>query len=142
MPKCQCAGNACNCQIVAGDGVVISGTGNASAPYTIGVASQYIPVSVPTNGPVDVSTAFTGAVIDLSLSANVTALSLPITAGNRIDVVIRHVVAGTTVTWPSGILWPAGAAPAQATGANRTDWYSFRRIGTVWIGALLSGNAF
>jgi hypothetical protein len=141
MPKCQCAGNACNCQIVAGDGVVISGTGNASAPYSISVSSQYIPVNVPANGPVDVSTAFTGAVIDLSLSANVTALTLPAVAGARIDVVIRHVVAGTTVTWPAGILWPGGAAPAQATGANRVDWFALRRGSTNWIGSLLAGNA-
>ena len=142
MPKCQCAGNACNCQIVAGDGVVINGTGNASAPYSISVASQYIPVNVPANGPVDVSTAFTGAVIDLSLSANVTALTLPSVAGTRIDVVIRHVVAGTTVTWPTGILWPGGAAPAQATAANRTDWFTLRRGATNWIGGIVSANAF
>jgi hypothetical protein len=142
MPKCQCAGNACNCQIVAGDGVIISGTGNASAPYQIAVASQYIPVSVPTNGPVDVSTAVTGSVVHLTMNANVTSLTLPTTAGLRIDVVIQHVVAGTTVTWPAGIWWEGGAAPAQATGANRTDWFSFRRVGSNWVGALLAGNTF
>src|SRR6478735_3778199 len=118
MPKCQCAGNACNCQIVAGDGVIISGTGNASAPYQISVASQYIPVNVPANGPVDVGSAVTGSVIHLTLNANVTAITLPTTTGARLDVVVQHVVAGTTVTWPTGIWWAGGAAPAQATGAN------------------------
>ena len=140
MPKCQCAGNACNCNLVAGDGLTIQGTGNASAPFTISLSSPLITVDVTAPGPIDASAATSGAVVVLNLSANVTSLTLPTTPGTRIDVIIVHTLANTTVTWPT-IKWPGGTPPVQSTTAGRVDWISLRLYGPAWIGAPLALNA-
>lgn len=141
MPKCQCAGNACNCNITAGEGLVVTGTGNASAPFAISLASPYVPVTVAAAGPIDLTNLNSGSVAVLNMSANVTGLTLPTTAGSRIDIILRHVVAGTQVSWPT-IAWPGGTAPVQATAANRYDWISLRNVGGAWVGAPLALNAF
>lgn len=39
MPRnCNCAGSACSCLITAGQGVSVTGTGNSSDPYVVGLA--------------------------------------------------------------------------------------------------------
>lgn len=35
MPRCTCAGNACNCLVQAGDNVVVSGRGTVQDPYIV-----------------------------------------------------------------------------------------------------------
>jgi hypothetical protein len=142
MPKCSCAGSACNCNITVGDGLMVEGTGNAGSPYVISLASQSVPVLVPVAGPVDLSGMDSGAVAYLRLSGNVTSISLPQTVGSRIDLVIFHVVAGTTVAFPTPIYWAGGTDPVLATAANRADWITLRNVGDFWIGSALALNAF
>jgi hypothetical protein len=142
MPKCSCAGSACSCNIIVGDGLVVSGTGNANAPFTISLASQSVPIVVTAPGPLDISGAQSGSVIYISASANVTGLSLPTIVGARIDVIVRHVVASTTVAFPPEIIWAGGGDPTQTATAGRTDWYTLRYVGDFWIGAMLALNAY
>jgi hypothetical protein len=142
MPKCSCAGSACNCNITVGDGLVVSGTGNANSPFTISLASQNIPIAQGAAGPVDVSGAQSGSVIYISASANITDLILPTVVGSRLDVIVRHVVANTTVTFPSAIIWAGGGDPTQTATAGRTDWYALRYVGDFWIGAMMAINAY
>lgn len=141
MPKCSCAGSACNCNITVGDGLTVSGTGNANSPFVISLTAQSVPVTVTVAGPVDLSALTSGAVAYLSLSANVTNVTLPTVVGARIDVIVRHVVAGTTITFPSPVIWAGGNEPAEASGAGAVDWYTLRYVGDFWVGALLAGNA-
>jgi hypothetical protein len=142
MPKCSCAGSACSCNITVGDGLVVSGTGNANSPFTISLASQSIPIDVAASGPIDVSGAQSGTVIYISASANVTGLTLPTTVGSRLDVIVRHVVANTTVAFPPAIIWAGGGDPTQTATAGRTDWYTLRYVGDFWIGAMTAINAY
>lgn len=142
MPKCSCAGSACNCNITVGDGLTVSGTGNANSPFIISLNSQHVPVAVPANGPIDISGVQSGSVVYLNLSGNVTGLTLPNVLGIRFDIVVWHTVAGTTITFPNTIHWADNAAPAQATAAGRADWYTLRYVGDFWIGAVLSTNAY
>ena len=141
MPKCQCAGNACSCAIVAGDGLIITGTGNASAPYQIGLNAALLAVTVAAASPIDLSSMGSGAVARLDMSANVTGLTLPSVQGARIDIVARHVVGAVSITWPSTVKWPNATAPTQTSTINRYDWFTLRNVGTDWIGALVAGNA-
>lgn len=139
MPKCNCAGNACNCNITVGDGLIVSGTGNATAPFLISLSSTYLPIEVAVDGPVDISNAATGTVVDIALDADATALSLPDTPGARLDIIVRHNVSGTTVTWPIDIFWEGGVAPTPSL--TGVDWYSLRRLSDNWIGSLLALDA-
>lgn len=142
MPKCQCAGNACSCSIVAGDGLLVTGTGNASAPYQISLNATLASVTVAAPGPIDISNLGSGAVAVLAMSANVTGLTLPATLGARIDIVAQHVVGAVAITWPASILWEAATPPVQTTTAGRYDWFTFRNVGSnVWLGSALALNA-
>lgn len=142
MARCSCSGSACNCNITVGDGLVISGTGNANAPFQLSLASQSVPLVVAAPGPLDLSAAQSGAVLYLSLSANVTGLTLPTIVGSRLDIVVSHVVASTTVAFPSEIRWAGGGDPTQTATAGRVDWYALRYVGDFWVGALLAINAY
>ncbi len=143
MPKCQCAGNACNCNIVAGDGLTVTGTGNASAPFVVSLSSQLMPITVSVAGPIDLSGLGTGGVAYLDLSANVTGLTFPAIVGARIEIVTRHVVGATSLTWPAGLIkWASATPPTQSTTAGRYDWFAFRNVATgVWIGSAQALNA-
>lgn len=141
MPKCQCAGNACSCSIVAGDGLIITGTGNASAPYQIGLGAALVTVTVAVASAVDLSNLGSGSVARLDMSANVTGLTLPSTQGARIDIVARHVVGAVTITWPSTVKWAGATPPTQTSTINRYDWFTLRNVGTDWIGSALALNA-
>ena len=35
MVRCGCASDQCSCSIIAGDGVVVSGTGSKNNPYVV-----------------------------------------------------------------------------------------------------------
>lgn len=142
MPKCQCAGNACSCAIVAGDGLIITGTGNASAPYQIGLAAPLANISVAAASPIDISNLSSGAVAVLAMSANVTGLTLPSTLGTRIDIVAQHVVGAVSITWPSSVKWTNATPPTQTSTINRYDWFTLRLVASgVWLGSALALNA-
>jgi len=141
MPKCQCAGNACNCNIQAGDGITVTGTGNATAPFVVSLASQLVNIAVAAPGPIDLSTLQSGSVAVLDMSGNVTALTLPSTGGARIDIVALHTVGAAAITWPSNVLWDNATPPTQTTTAGRYDWFTLRNVGSDWIGSALALNA-
>lgn len=141
MPKCSCAGSACNCLVTAGTGIKVEGTGNATAPYKISVSAVVTERNVAADEALDLTYSETGSVVHLGLDADITEVTLPID-GALIEVIVRHATAGTTVTWPTGILWPGGAEPAQSTVAGHIDWFLFRRAGADWIGTLVAGDIF
>lgn len=143
MPKCQCAGNACNCNITAGDGLTVTGTGNASSPFVLSLASQLIQTTVTVAGPVDLSGIGTGGVAYFDLSANVTGLTFPSTVGTRFEIVTKHTVGATSLTWPVGqIKWAAATPPTQSSTAGRYDWFAFRLVAAgVWVGTAEALNA-
>lgn len=45
-----------------------------------------------------------------------------------------------TITWPAGVHWDAGTAPAPNTGANKIAIYTFYYEASVWYGTMLGGN--
>lgn len=142
MPKCQCAGNACSCSIVTGDGLTVTGTGNASAPYQISLTSTLLTATVAAPATIDLSSLGSGAVARLDMSANVTGLTLPATIGARIDIVASHVVGAVSITWPSSVKWASATPPTQTTTINRYDWFTLRQVASgVWIGSALALNA-
>ena len=136
MPKCTCAGNSCSCAIQVGDGLSISGTGNSGSPFIISLTQQYIPIDQTVAGTMDLSTAQSGSVVVLNLSAAVTGFIMPNLPGGRFDLVIKQVTASNAVTWGSVIKWPGGTSPTVSTTINYMDWFVLRNVGgTTWIGA-------
>jgi hypothetical protein len=137
MPKCSCAGNSCSCQIQVGDGLLLTGTGNAGAPYVLSLAQAVTTLAQSAAGAVDLSAVKSGTLVLLNLSAAVTGFTLPSTPGTRIDLVITQVTAGNTVTWGTAIKWPGGAAPTVSATINYADWFALRALtATAWIGAI------
>lgn len=138
MPRCSCAGNSCSCLIQVGDGLILTGTGNNSAPYTLSLASPYVPVAHTAAGGLDVSAASSGSLIHVTLTANITGMTLPTTDGSWIDLFLQQGTAGNTVVWPAGVMWAGGADPVLTTTVDWGDWYRIRKIaGNVWLGAIV-----
>jgi len=136
MPRCSCAGNSCSCAIQVGPGLTLTGTGNSSAPYTVSLASQYLSIPVPSVGALDLSSVPAGAIVEVLLSASANSVILPVlTPGSRIDLFVKQVVAGRTITWPSAVKWPGGTAPVLSSTINYGDWLAIRLLQTDWIGA-------
>lgn len=138
MPRCSCAGNSCSCLIQVGDGLVLTGTGNNSAPYTISLASPYVPVAHGTEGGLDISNASSGALIHVTLTANITGITLPTIDGAQIDLFFEQGTAGNTIVWPAAVRWPGGTDPVLSTTAGWGDWFRLRKIAGAgaWIGAI------
>lgn len=135
MPRCSCAGNSCSCIIQAGSGLVISGTGNNSAPYTVSLAPNYLLITQAVAGTIDLTDVPSGAIVELNLSANVTGVTLPTTPGLKIEIAAKQVIASRTIVWPT-IKWVGGVVPTLSTTINYIDWIVLRRLGTDWIGAV------
>lgn len=139
MPRCSCAGNSCSCSVQVGDGLAISGTGSQSNPFIISLASQYIAISHTVAGALDLSSVPSGAVVDLTLSANATSLILPNVPGHNMDLIVRQGAASRTITWPAEVEFPGGVAgPTLSTTLNYRDWITLRQLtSTIWVGALI-----
>lgn len=137
MPRCTCAGSSCSCIVQVGDGLTISGSGNASAPFTISLTQSLIAINQTVAGTVDLSTVQSGSVVFLSLSAAATGFTFPTTPGIRFDLVIKQITASNAVTWGSTIKWPGGTNPTVSATINYTDWFVLRNLGgSTWIGAI------
>lgn len=135
MPgRCSCAGSSCSCQITAGNGLDVTGTGNASAPYVISLAPAQTIVNHATAGTLDLSGVGGYSSVLINLGANATSIALP-AGGSRIDMLIRQASGGShTITWPAIILFPGGTDPVLSTADGATDWVTIIQAGGVWAG--------
>lgn len=141
MPRCSCAGNSCSCLIQVGDGLTLTGTGNNAAPYTISLASQYVQIAHTSAGGLDLTDANSGTLIHVSLSGNVTGITLPTTEGMTLDLFFQQVTPSNTIVWPTGVRWAGGTDPTMTATATYGDWYHLRKInGADWI-ATIHGQA-
>jgi hypothetical protein len=141
MPSgCGCGGNSCGCQVTAGPGLIVSGTGNASAPYLIEVDSLPRAVSQVAAGTLDLSTMSQGAVAVVTLLGNVTNVTMPTTAGSFDVVFVQGAPGGFTVTFPATILFAGGTDPVVTATNGAKDWFRFVNMTSAWIGTRLAAN--
>lgn len=118
MPRnCGCAGGACSCLILQGEGILIEGTGNSSEPYRVSLAPDQ---GVANLGPLLPAATVDGtnALVDTKYFAEATgALSLRGSSrlGVRTDFFIQNSSAFAittlgTVFWKGGIVPPTTSA--------------------------------
>jgi hypothetical protein len=140
---CGCAGGSCGCAIQAGPGLVVTGTGNASAPFTITLAPTPSSIPIDVAGPLDLS-AFGGySTVLVNLNANATSVILPTAAvaPGRIDLLIRQGAGGSRlITWPAAIVWPGGTDPVLTTTNNAYDWITLIQAAGTWAGVRTGVN--
>lgn len=134
MPRCSCVGSSCNCTVQATSGLTVTGKGNQDDPYIVSLALPFSDRVQAEAGPLDLSGSAPGAFLDVTLSADATDVILPVDAGGRISLLIRNDGSGSTVTWPSNILWPGGTPPVLSATAGQSDWIDLHRLGTNWVG--------
>lgn len=140
MPKCGCSGESCSCLIVAGNGVVVGGTGNASSPYVISFTPQEVSVNTAAAGPLDLSQLSGYVVSEVTLSHSATDVFLPLSP-SRLDLVFVQAESGfNTITWPASVRWPGGTAPTLSTTVGSRDWVTLVRVGGLWYGTLVGLN--
>jgi hypothetical protein len=137
---CGCAGNACSCTIQAGSGLIISGTGNSSAPFQISLAPSPDAIVISTAGPLDLSANGGFQSVMVTLNANATSVALP-AQGGRIDMLVVQGTGGThLITWPGPVIWPGGTEPVLSTAVGATDWITLIYAGGVWAGIRTAAN--
>lgn len=140
---CGCSGGSCGCSIVAGPGLVITGTGNASAPFVITLAPTADTIPVDLAGPLDLSSFGGYSTVRVMLNANATSVLLP-TAGaapGRIDMLVVQGAGGSrTISWPAAVIWPGGTDPVLTTTNGATDWITLIQAGGVWAGIRTGAN--
>lgn len=136
MPRgCGCAGNACGCLIVAGPGLTISGTGNASDPYVVGstgnVSAHFGPFSVVTT--VDLTAQIDAdAVIWLEIEHDVYFhLSDTAPIGTRCEVRTQQSFGAKII--PTGNI---RTTPGVLLGVSPNKYYPVPPAGVAWISAL------
>jgi hypothetical protein len=139
MPRgCGCAGNSCGCLIVAGAGVTVSGTGNASEPYVVSVTQSGLlelgPYTVPGAGVNLTGITDTNATIALEYEVDAwIQFSTNAPIGTRVE--IRAMPSfGSTLEFVGNVWVQEGQAqpvPAPALGnlwisavkMNSLDWF-------------------
>jgi len=118
MPRgCGCAGNSCSCLIVSGNGVLVEGTGNASAPYIISLNNEsgyiaYPPITLA-GTVLNLSGTVAGdLVVFIEAEANF-SVTLPSDAplGTHLDIVTVQSF-GAVMTFNNAPFWPGGTVPA------------------------------
>lgn len=140
MPgRCSCAGSSCGCLVVGGNGMQVSGSGTATAPFMVSLAPAAGAI-VHTTGALDLS-AYSGfASILVTLNANTTDLLLP-PDGGVIELVILQGTGGSrTIAWPAAIKFPGGTNPVLSTVVGRYDWVRLVYAGGIWVGELIGTN--
>lgn len=140
MPRgCGCAGNSCQCQIIAGPGLNVSGTGNASEPYVIQLSNE--------SGYRALLTTVEGAEIDLTgtVAADIVVhvdaeadfdFRLPTDAplGTHVEVItVQSFGAVMTVTADAPIRYPGGVVPAFTAVHNQAR-YTLGSAAGGWVG--------
>jgi len=135
MPgRCSCAGSSCSCQITAGNGMSVTGTGNASAPYIISLSPTQNDVNHGTEGVLDLSGVGGYSAVLINLAANATSVNLP-AGGSRLDLLIVQAGGGSkTIAWPAIVKFPGGTDPVLSTADGATDWVTLIQAGGVWAG--------
>lgn len=141
MPSgCGCGGNACGCQVTVGPGLVVSGTGNVSAPYLIELDAPSRQLTQVSAGALDLSTQPNGAVVLVTLLANVTSITMPGSI-SKLDVVFIQGAPGSyTVTFPSTIHFAGGTDPVITAANGAKDWLQFVNMAGIWLGSRLAAN--
>lgn len=138
-------------------GVNVSATGTTGYPF-VGQGSSSDPLFATTglvftswNSPI--TTDVDGATITFNLATSnwhqvqlggnrTLALSNP-TTGQQFTLIIQQPSSGgaNTVTWFSGILWPAGVVPTLTTTNSKRDVFTFSTIGSgVYLGFIAGQN--
>lgn len=140
---CGCGGSSCGCSIIAGPGLIVTGTGNSSAPFQITLAPTANTVNVTVAGPLDLSSFGGYSTVLVNLSANATSVVLP-TAGvapGRIDMLVQQGAGGSRlITWPAPIVWPGGTEPVLTTTNGAIDWITLIQAGGIWAGVRTGAN--
>lgn len=140
MPRgCGCAGNSCGCLVLAGPGVNITGTGNASEPYVVGLQQQ----QVVTLGPFDVYTVvnLTGqvegdAVIFMEMNADVRFMfSTTAPVGTRVQV--RTMQSFGARLMPMGNMWTQAGL---LLGTPPDKYFPVPSNGVAWLDAVKMSN--
>lgn len=92
MPRCNCAGSTCGCNLIAGPGVTVTGTGTKADPFkvTATLGSLNAALSFNDSATIDFTVAGTGTPAD---PMTVTAIT-------------------KTVPWPT---YPTAGRPSAAT---------------------------
>lgn len=77
----------------------------------------------------------------VTLAGNRT-LALSNETDNRSFIIIlkQDGTGSRTVTWWSGIVWPNGVEPTLTTGATKYDVFGFIKIGSTYIGSIITQN--
>lgn len=85
--------------------------------------------------------------LNITLTASVTALSLPPLAANvsqTVQLIITKASATNTITWPttgtSRVYWTENAIKALSTTANSKDYFSLTWTGAIWVGSFVGKN--
>lgn len=61
MARCNCSGNTCNCLVVAGAGIEVSGSGTPANPYLVSLTAPDIGETIRVNDTESVNLTLTGA---------------------------------------------------------------------------------
>jgi hypothetical protein len=135
MPgRCSCAGSSCSCQITAGNGLSVTGTGNASSPYVVSLAPAQTDINHGTAGVLDLSQVGGYSSVLVTLAANATSVTLP-PGGSHLDLLVVQAAGGSkTITWPAIVKFPGGTDPVLSTADGATDWITLIQAGGVWAG--------
>lgn len=133
MPRnCGCAGGSCSCLIIAGPGLVVSGTGNSSDPYVVGLPAGSDDVIVL--GPFTVAgtnvnlTTLVGeldeGVFQMNVEANVTLyFSDTAPVGARYEIRTSQSF-GATIAFGGNVWTPTGTTEPMPAPASGVGWIS------------------
>lgn len=91
-------------------------------PYNLAVSNQFYTVVTSGNYALSLTGGTTGQVFRIKLIQDAT--------GSR------------TVSWWSGISWPAATAPTLTTTANKADWFSFVQTGASTYDGFTAGQNY
>lgn len=112
--------------VAQGPGVQIQQSGK-KLTFSAQFDQAAIPPSVRMVGGVVDATKGSVFYQDLAVGANaITGILASMVDGQTITVELKSAGGGSTVTWETGIFWPAGTVPTQTT-PNGIDVYTFVR---------------
>lgn len=137
MPGCNCPGQSCGCAIQAGSGVRVAGVGTAKNPFVVSLDNAPVTIDQTAAGALDLSSYSGDRIITVNLQQNATSVILPNAPGTRLELLVVTPTVGRTVTWPAGIRWAGGNAPAAIGTAGKANWVALHQAAGFWVGALL-----
>lgn len=80
--------------------------------------------------------------LDMSSSPSSRTLALSnVSVGQKFSILLKQLGGGSTVTWWSGIIWPAGTPPTLTSTATKGDLLAFECLGSgVYLGFIVAQN--